>query len=82
MTQYEMFHLEVECPIAREVMNTIASRANEGMITYGKTMARKDLSTKEWINHAIEEALDLACYLTRLKKDIVKLDDTLDKLGL
>ena len=59
-----------ECPIAKEVMLLVAKRAKEGMKTFGQTMERDDKDISEWIDDAIEEALDLACYLTRIKKDL------------
>lgn len=63
---------EVECPIARQVAERVASRAKEGMKKYGVTMERTDVDVVGWIDHAIEEALDFAVYLTRLKKDLQK----------
>jgi hypothetical protein len=33
-------------------------------------MMRDDVTTVEWIDHAIEEALDFAVYLERLKLDM------------
>lgn len=71
--QYDLFLVEPTCPIVKEVAIRLISRANEGMKVYGKTMMRKDLTTEQWIDHAIEEALDLANYLTRLKVDLKKL---------
>jgi len=68
--QYDTLLTTPECPIVREVMAKLATRADEGMKTYGTTMARKDLTTIQWIDHAIEEALDLANYLTRIKADL------------
>ena len=59
-----------ECPIATEVMLSVKKRADEGMKTYGKTMERTDISTVGWIDHTIEELLDAANYLTRLKKNL------------
>lgn len=59
-----------ECPIAAEVMKQVSDRAAEGMNTYGQTMLRDDISTVGWIDHTIEELLDAACYLTRLKRDL------------
>lgn len=70
--QQELFKVEVECPIVREVIDTLINRAEEGMVKYGVTLERTDLTTKDWINHALEEALDFACYLTRLKRDLIK----------
>ncbi len=39
-------------------------------------MMREDLTTTDWIDHAIEEALDLACYLTRLKLSLTSSPQT------
>lgn len=65
--------LEIECPYAKIVSERVAKRAHEGMKKYGVTMERTDVTTVGWIDHAIEEALDLAVYLTRLKDDMQKL---------
>jgi len=35
---------------------------------YGTTMDRKDLTEQEWLQHAYEEALDLAIYLKKIIK--------------
>jgi len=59
-----------ECPIASEVMRKVGSRAEEGMKTYGKTLADNPLPTDQWIDHTIEELLDAANYLTRLKQSL------------
>jgi len=37
------------------------------METYGTTLDRQDLTRSEWLQHAYEEALDLALYLKKLK---------------
>jgi len=41
-------------------------REERGLKTYGTTMDRKDLTESQWLNHAYEEALDLALYLKKL----------------
>ena len=55
--------------IIYEVAHLMRQRADKGKQTYGTTMDRDDLSTEEWLDHAIEEALDLAIYLTKIKKE-------------
>lgn len=45
------------------VTNKIKQRAAVGFTKYGKTLERKDLTTIDWLRHAQEEAMDLACYL-------------------
>lgn len=54
--------------IIEEVLMRIKIRAALGIDTYGTTMDRTDITQKQWLDHAIEEALDLAIYLTKLKK--------------
>lgn len=61
---------DIQCPISKEVAQRVADRAKAGMETYGVTMERTDIDAQGWIDHAIEEALDLAVYLTRLKRDL------------
>ena len=53
--------------IIYKVVKLIKDRADKGLQTYGVTMDRDDLTPEEWIDHAIEEALDLAIYLTKIK---------------
>lgn len=56
--------------IIYEVAALMRRRADIGKQTYGTTMDRNDLTTEEWLDHAIEEALDLAIYLTKVKRDL------------
>ncbi len=56
--------------IVQEVLDRVYSRAEQGMETYGVSMERDDLTVTQWIDHAIEEALDFAVYMTRVKSDL------------
>ena len=51
--------------IEEEVCKKIMMRANIGEIKYGVTM-EEELTRKEWLIHAQEEAMDLAIYLQKL----------------
>ena len=53
-----------------EVLKRFISRADVGMVKYGTSMADNDGDTLYWINHAIEEAMDMVNYLTRVKQGI------------
>lgn len=53
-------------PIVAKTCALLLSRSAVGIAKYGVTLARDDLSRKQWLRHAQEEALDLACYLQRL----------------
>jgi hypothetical protein len=59
--------------IIYEVAQLMRKRADKGKHTYGTTMDREDLNTEEWFDHAIEEALDLAIYLTKIKRELQEL---------
>ena len=49
------------------VINEIRSRQAAGVLKYGCTMARTDLSMHDWLQHAKEEMLDAAIYLQKLQ---------------
>lgn len=54
----------------QQVRQKLADRAEFGMMKYGVSTERTDLSEKQWLIHAQEEAMDLAVYLQRLIDDI------------
>ncbi|MGA0208161.1 MAG: hypothetical protein ACO3LT_10290 [Ilumatobacteraceae bacterium] len=53
--------------IEESIIDEIRSRQVRGLEKYGCTVADNPLETAEWIQHAIEEALDLVIYLRRLQ---------------
>jgi hypothetical protein len=58
--------------IVQAVIDKFEKRSQIGIKKYGTTLERKDLSTEEWIDHAIEECMDLILYLYRIKTDTKK----------
>jgi hypothetical protein len=58
-------------PIVAAVIRKMYQRSQVGIKKYGTTLERDDLSTEQWIDHAIEEAMDLVLYLTKLKTQII-----------
>ena len=58
--------------VVTEVINRYKDRAKLGLHKYGTTLDRDDLTTEQWLEHAIEEALDLSLYLTKLKQNFKK----------
>ena len=54
------------------IVDMIRSRSAVGLNKYGASMDRTDLTTEEWIQHAIEEMLDGAQYLYRIKQELAK----------
>lgn len=59
-------------PIVEKVREDLLRRSELGIKKYGITLARDDLSLKDWLQHAYEEALDLSNYL---KAAIIKLEN-------
>lgn len=53
-------------PIVATVCGDLRARSEVGQRKYGTTLARTDLTEEQWLQHAYEEALDLACYLKRI----------------
>ena len=56
--------------VVDEVVDRFVDRASVGKRKYNTDMDRDDLSLEEWINHAIEEAMDFVVYMTKIKRII------------
>lgn len=52
------------------VCEDIKKRQQLGVVKYGTTVASNPLTGKEWLQHAYEEALDLAVYLKRTIQEL------------
>lgn len=53
-------------PITAALSAELHQRAARGLAKYGVSVSDNPLSRREWLQHALEEALDLAVYLRRL----------------
>jgi hypothetical protein len=58
--------LNLEDKVVQKVVNEILERSNVGTKKYGTNLNRNDLTELEWLQHAKEEALDMALYLEKL----------------
>jgi len=58
--------------IEAQVCLDIENRQRMGIVKYGTTVADNPLSLTEWIEHAYQEALDMAIYLKRIKSELEK----------
>ena len=56
--------------VVKEVMEKFADRAETGYTKYNATMDRDDLSIDEWLEHALEEAMDFTLYITKIRKEL------------
>ena len=58
------------------VKEKFEQRSQIGIKKYNITLDREDLSLLDWINHAQEEAMDLALYLERIKTELNRLQQS------
>ena len=58
--------------VTEHLVAMLRQRDAAGLRKYGTTLDRTDLTPEQWIDHAIEEALDFAGYLMALKRDLEK----------
>ena len=63
--------------IVFDTIKDLSQRAEVGLKKYNTTMDREDLIASDWVQHAYEEALDMAIYLKRLKKDMLAMEEEL-----
>ncbi|MBV5333988.1 hypothetical protein JZU57_01840 [bacterium] len=57
----------------------IAERQQKGILKYGTTVSENRLPLKDWLQHALEEALDQAVYLKRAIEELDQLESADDK---
>lgn len=56
--------------LLNQLISEFQNREERGFKKYGTTMDRTDLSLSEWVQHALEEAMDLSLYLTKIKQQL------------
>jgi len=59
-------------PIVEAVRTKLLARSQVGIRKYNVTLERDDLTTRQWLVHAQEEAMDLANYLEVLIQEYDK----------
>jgi hypothetical protein len=64
---YDYITIDNKDTIVFKIAQMLRSRSETGIRKYGTTLDRTDLEVKQWIDHAIEECLDQALYLQKLK---------------
>lgn len=58
----------MEDSIVKSVIESFKQRSEIGILKYGKTLDRNDLTFLQWVQHAQEELMDAILYLEKLKK--------------
>lgn len=63
-----IFYSQMEDSIVKSVIESFKQRSEIGILKYGKTLDRNDLTFLQWVQHAQEELMDAILYLEKLKK--------------
>ena len=58
--------------IVEAVRQELLERSEVGIKKYNTTLDREDLSTQDWIQHCLEEAMDMTLYLKRVHRDMTE----------
>lgn len=61
-------HIDAPSRTTQHLIDMLVSRDAAGRAKYGTSLDRTDLSTDEWAQHMLEELLDAAGYLVRLRE--------------
>ena len=64
---YDFVSIDNKDSVVYRIAQLLKNRSETGIRKYGTTLDRTDLTIKQWIDHAIEESLDHALYLQRIK---------------
>lgn len=67
---YDFVTIDNKDSVVYRIAHLLKNRSETGIRKYGTTLDRTDLEVKQWIDHSIEEALDLALYLERIKSEL------------
>jgi hypothetical protein len=67
---YDFVSIDNKDSVVYRIAQLLKTRSETGIRKYGTTLDRTDLSVKQWIDHAIEESLDHALYLQKIKNEL------------
>ncbi len=58
--------------IVESIRQQLLERSNVGIIKYGVTLDRNDLTVLEWLEHAKQEQMDSILYLEKIIQELKK----------
>jgi hypothetical protein len=62
----------------KNVIQKYSERSKVGLLKYGTTLERTDLTNLQWLQHLQEELMDATLYIERIMSDIKKVKATYD----
>ena len=55
----------------RNVIQKYSERSKLGLLKYGTTLERTDLTHLQWLQHLQEELMDATLYIERIMKEVI-----------
>ena len=65
-----MADAEIKDTVVEEVVRKYQERSAVGILKYGTTLDRTDLSLDNWLQHVQEELMDATLYIERLRREV------------
>ena len=62
----------------KNVIQKYSERSQVGLLKYGTTLERTDLTNLQWLQHLQEELMDATLYIERIMSDIKRVKATYD----
>ena len=62
----------------KNVIQKYSERSQVGLLKYGTTLERTDLTNLQWLQHLQEELMDATLYIERIMSDIKRVKNTYD----
>jgi hypothetical protein len=65
--------------VTSSLVQQLLERDKHGQVKYGTSLDRADLTPEQWAQHAVEELLDGAGYLTSLQRELAVMREALKR---
>lgn len=65
-----MADTQIKDTVVEEVVRKYQERSAVGILKYGTTLDRTDLSLDNWLQHVQEELMDATLYIERLRREL------------
>jgi hypothetical protein len=65
-----MADTQIKDTVVEEVVRKYQERSTVGILKYGTTLDRTDLSLDNWLQHVQEELMDATLYIERLRREL------------
>lgn len=62
-------------PVLKEVKTLLESQTAKGLEKYGNTVDPDEYTAEQWIDHALQEMVDMMVYLVTLKTKLKEVKD-------